>query len=240
MRAERTATAAAVRDVILTNELAHTRNGLRLLIGWLGMIADDFGAHGCDVTDLRWEIQRLTRELRRRGGLVMSFAILLLEACMPRTERRAEQYRSCETAYRLMAQRVTECLIMKYDWEPGYAGLVGATYDLYLSGRARNPLYLIRGPEHPAAAELKSILQDLAMGQAARVDQGFGYTARITDIPWVADLDPAYDVRIERATYRGWAASIVSQRDSLRCAVFYGGPPLAPATQDSYPACAKL
>lgn len=60
--------AGAVRQTILTNELAGTRAGLRQLIGWLAEIADDFDAHGCDVCDLRWEIRRLERELRRRNG----------------------------------------------------------------------------------------------------------------------------------------------------------------------------
>lgn len=64
----RGAVAGALRQVILANELAHTRSGLRQLIDWLGRIADDFGAHGCDVADLRCEICRLERELWRRGG----------------------------------------------------------------------------------------------------------------------------------------------------------------------------
>jgi len=60
--------AGAVRRVILENELADTRSGLRQLIDWLRQIADDFASHACDVTDLRWEIRRLERELRRRSG----------------------------------------------------------------------------------------------------------------------------------------------------------------------------
>jgi hypothetical protein len=60
--------AGALRQLILVNELAHTRTGLRQLIGWLAMIADDFSAHGANVDDLRWEIRRLERELRRRSG----------------------------------------------------------------------------------------------------------------------------------------------------------------------------
>lgn len=62
-----TGIARAVRQVILANELAHSRAALAQLITWLGTIADDFARHGCDVGDLRWEIRRLERELRRRG-----------------------------------------------------------------------------------------------------------------------------------------------------------------------------
>jgi len=69
--------AHAVRRVILANELASSRYGLHRLIGWLREIADDFAAHGADVNDLRWEIRRLTRELRRRGGLLLLLVVLL-------------------------------------------------------------------------------------------------------------------------------------------------------------------
>ena len=60
--------ASAIRDFILSNELAHSRIRLRQLIEWLELIAADFGAHGADVRDLEWEIRRLKAELRRREG----------------------------------------------------------------------------------------------------------------------------------------------------------------------------
>jgi len=77
--------AQAVRQLILSNELAGTRSGLRQLIAWLGEIADDFAIDGCDVDDLRWEIRRLERELRRRtGALIIALTFLtsgLLDGC---------------------------------------------------------------------------------------------------------------------------------------------------------------
>jgi len=60
--------ARAVRQVILANELAHSRAALQQLITWLKKLSHDFSIHGCDVDDLRWEIRRLARELRRRTG----------------------------------------------------------------------------------------------------------------------------------------------------------------------------
>ena len=89
--------AQAVRQLILSNELAGTRSGLRQLIAWLGEIADDFAIHGCDVDDLRWEIRRLERELRRRtGALIIALTFLtsgLLDGCSSPARHRAAPIR---------------------------------------------------------------------------------------------------------------------------------------------------
>lgn len=66
--------ASAIRALILSNELAHSRTRLRQLVDWLRAIVDDFTAHGVDVNELRWEIRRLERELRRRAGLLLVVA----------------------------------------------------------------------------------------------------------------------------------------------------------------------
>lgn len=58
-----------VRQVILANELATSREGLRHLVVWLTRIADDFEAHGANVRDIRTAVERIRAQLRRQGGM---------------------------------------------------------------------------------------------------------------------------------------------------------------------------
>jgi hypothetical protein len=166
------------------------------------------------------------------GGIrCVVLPLLGLVAC-DSPSRRAEQYTTCETAYR-NAQRITECLIMKYNWDASAAGSAGTSYELYVTGWGRNPLYYIRGPKEPIAEEMKAILWDLSMSQAARIDRRLGYTSHVTDIPWVEHVDSAFSVRIVQARpWTGWSAVVESARYHLRCAIYDGVHPVAPATSE--------
>lgn len=123
--------ASAVRQVILSNELAHTRRGLRQLVGWLTEIADDFAAHRANVDDLRWEIRRLERELRRRSGTLVTIALLILAGCggAPHASMadRPRELAQCQVAS-TSGQQLSACLTMNKDWRADSALLAGARF----------------------------------------------------------------------------------------------------------------
>lgn len=119
--------ARAVKQFILRNEIAHTRRGLESLVAWLREIADDFEAHGADVSDIRAVIQHFKDEIRhRRGGMTLRTVMLaaatsLLAACGP---DRSQQLANCRIVG-ATGQAVTDCLILKYDWDGTDALIAG-------------------------------------------------------------------------------------------------------------------
>jgi len=151
--------------------------------------------------------------------------------------RRAEQYTACETAYR-NAQRITECLIMKFDWKPSDASLAGDSYGVWMTGRGRNPLSWIDPPKN-LEAELKSILTDFSLGEEAYFAENVRYTADARSISWVADLDSTYDLRIVLGPYtQSWTG--ILERKGLRCVIHVGAGTYAPATTELVPACEEI
>jgi hypothetical protein len=166
-------------------------------------------------------------------------ALLTFCACAPSPNKRAEQYATCETAYR-NAQRITECLIMKYDWKPLDASVAGGSYDTYLAGWGRNPLYYIRGPLREPRAEMKAILFDFAMSEAARMDRAGEYWRYADSVPWAKNLNTSYHLTVVQGGVLGYSAVLTDSQHHLRCALFVNVHPEAPATEEGMPACDSL
>lgn len=162
--------------------------------------------------------------------------LMVVVACTPSREKRAAQFDACETAYR-DGQRITECLIMKYDWEPTTASIAGGSWGLWEIGKGRHPRSWIGPPREPAV-EMRSILRDFAMGQEAYFQEHGRYASDAQEIRWVSDLDSVYHLKVEYRVRNGWGATLT--RDSLQCATFVGGRLLAPATREFEPVCAAL
>lgn len=118
----------AVRRLILRNELASSSAGLETVVGWLRRIADDFESHGADVSDIRAVIWTFRKELQRRRGLLLVAVAIAALGCGP---TRGEQLANCRIVAR-DGRGVTECLVMKYDWDGAAALVAGMGYQASL------------------------------------------------------------------------------------------------------------
>jgi len=171
-------------------------------------------------------------DVQVRGSIVLGLAMLM--ACTSSSTKRAEQYTACETAYR-NAQRITECLIMKFDWKSSEASLAGDSYGIWMAGQGRNPLSWIDPPKS-LEADLKSVLSDFSLGEEAYFADNVRYSADTRSVPWVARLDSTYHLRVVLGPYTGSWTGIL-EREGLRCVIHVGPGTYAPATEELVPAC---
>ena len=159
------------------------------------------------------------------AAISLAFGALTI-ACAKNDNQRRAEYDACSTAYKV-GQRITECLIMKYNWPPGEANTVGFAYDEFLQGKMRDPAHTwpVSRTPLPHREEMKAVLRDLIIGEEAYWSDSIRYTKNAADIPWVQSLDSSYRLRIITAGARGWSAEVSHTRSSLRCGVFMGPPP---------------
>ena len=95
---------------------------------------------------------------------------------------------------------------------------------------------LINTKERALVASMKSDLRNLVTAEESYLGDHFKYTT---------DLGPDYHYSAGNRpptitlTGDGWTASMTNPNTTEQCAVFVGSTPLAPATREAAPACAK-